>query len=215
MCANVTPSAPETTDSKPDIRYKQVCFMKSSWLILPEVHAWLSSHKSSQHCTSALIIGDCCQRCFAQQTLNVGKALFFGSLQYEGEQDIELVKQLVDPELSEPYSIFTYRLFLSPWPNLCHFCYVDNKPVGVVVCKIDERPNGVRRGYLGMIVVLKEYRKLGIGALPDCEHSSIYAVACVWISRLSHRSVNDAHHLRALLLRWPIPLQHDSHSSMC
>eukprot|EP00892_Ulva_mutabilis_P011385 jgi/Ulvmu1/8619/UM046_0019.1 len=84
--------------------------------------------------------------------------------QYKGEQDIKLVKQIVDPELSEPYSIFTYRLFLSPWPQLCHFCYVNDKPAGVVVCKIDDRPKGFKRGYLGMIVVLKEYRKLGIGS---------------------------------------------------
>jgi N-alpha-acetyltransferase 30 len=74
------------------------------------------------------------------------------------------VKQLVDPELSEPYSIFTHRLFLTPWPQLCHFCYVADKPVGVVVCKIDKRKNGKRRGYLGMIVVLKDYRRYGIGA---------------------------------------------------
>ncbi len=26
---------------------------------------------------------------------------------------------LIDNELSEPYSIFTYRYFLQQWPNLC------------------------------------------------------------------------------------------------
>ena len=30
-------------------------------------------------------------------------------MQYEGEEQIELVMQLIDNELSEPYSIFTYR----------------------------------------------------------------------------------------------------------
>jgi N-alpha-acetyltransferase 30 len=76
---------------------------------------------------------------------------------------MHLVKQLVDPELSEPYSIFTYRIFLTPWPQLCHFCYVSEKPVGVVVCKVDEHKSGRRRGYIGMIVVLQDYRKYGIG----------------------------------------------------
>jgi N-alpha-acetyltransferase 30 len=79
---------------------------------------------------------------------------------------MKLVKQLVDPELSEPYSIFTYRLFLTPWPHLCHFCYVSDKPVGVVVCKVDDHKSGRRRGYIGMIVVIKEYRKYGIGIVP-------------------------------------------------
>ena len=30
-------------------------------------------------------------------------------LQYEGEQDLPMVMHLIDNELSEPYSIFTYR----------------------------------------------------------------------------------------------------------
>ena len=95
-----------------------------------------------------------------QQVLEPGNV----AVQYKGEQDMKLVKQLVDPELSEPYSIFTYRLFLTPWPQLCHFCYVDDKPVGVVVCKVDDHKSGRRRGYIGMIVVIKEYRKYGIGS---------------------------------------------------
>ena len=30
-------------------------------------------------------------------------------MQYQGEQDLPLIMALVDNELSEPYSIFTYR----------------------------------------------------------------------------------------------------------
>lgn len=102
--------------------------------------------------------------------------LFF--LQYKGEEDMKLVKQLVDPELSEPYSIFTYRLFLTPWPQLCHFCYVSDKPAGVVVCKVDDHKSGRKRGYIGMIVVLKEYRKYGIGPLLLYRWPTDLCVAC-------------------------------------
>lgn len=37
---------------------------------------------------------------------------------YGGEQHLPLIMGLVDDELSEPYSIFTYRYFVYLWPNL-------------------------------------------------------------------------------------------------
>lgn len=37
---------------------------------------------------------------------------------YSGEQHLPLVMSLVDEELSEPYSIFTYRYFVYLWPQL-------------------------------------------------------------------------------------------------
>jgi GNAT superfamily N-acetyltransferase len=85
-------------------------------------------------------------------------------MQYTDERDMPMLQRLIDSELSEPYSVFTYRYFLHPWPSLCYFCYVDNEPVGVVVCKIDDH-RGTKRGYLGMLVVQKNCRKLGIGTL--------------------------------------------------
>ena len=33
--------------------------------------------------------------------------------------DLVHVQGLVDPQLSEPYSVFTYRYFLTAWPHLC------------------------------------------------------------------------------------------------
>lgn len=42
-------------------------------------------------------------------------------VQYRGEEDLRHVMRLIDTELSEPYSIFTYRCSLtsasSPWCN--------------------------------------------------------------------------------------------------
>lgn len=37
---------------------------------------------------------------------------------YGGEHHLPLIMGLVDSELSEPYSIFTYRYFVYLWPQL-------------------------------------------------------------------------------------------------
>lgn len=37
---------------------------------------------------------------------------------YGGEHHLPLIMRLVDQELSEPYSIFTYRYFVYLWPQL-------------------------------------------------------------------------------------------------
>ena len=87
---------------------------------------------------------------------------------------------LVDVELSEPYSVFTYRYFINNWQQLCFLvrpagahsgnrgltaaqAFIEERCVGAVVCKLDTH-RGTRRGYLAMLVVEKEYRKLRIGA---------------------------------------------------
>ncbi|KAL5582503.1 hypothetical protein UlMin_014945 [Ulmus minor] len=58
---------------------------------------------------------------------------------------------LVDQELSEPYSIFTYR----------YFAFHQGRCVGTVVCKMSEHRNSFR-GYIAMLVVIKPYRGKGI-----------------------------------------------------
>lgn len=47
------------------------------------------------------------------------RQLPFPSRQYVDERDLPVVMHLIDNELSEPYSIFTYRFFLKKWPKLC------------------------------------------------------------------------------------------------
>mmetsp|Transcript_19935 Transcript_19935/g.43343 ORF Transcript_19935/g.43343 Transcript_19935/m.43343 type:complete len:218 (+) Transcript_19935:96-749(+) len=58
---------------------------------------------------------------------------------YRDESQLEHVDRLVAVDLSEPYSIFTYRYFLNRYPDLCILA-VDNKSgevCGCVVGKID------------------------------------------------------------------------------
>ncbi|GIL57303.1 hypothetical protein Vafri_12549 [Volvox africanus] len=70
---------------------------------------------------------------------------------------------LVDKELSEPYSIFTYRYFLHQWPHLCFVSYDGDKPFGTVVCKMDLHRERMR-GYVAMLVVDKAYRGKRVGS---------------------------------------------------
>jgi peptide alpha-N-acetyltransferase len=34
---------------------------------------------------------------------------------YQGEEDLDVIVELVDDELSEPYNLYTYRYFLDEW----------------------------------------------------------------------------------------------------
>lgn len=70
--------------------------------------------------------------------------------------------RLIQTELSEPYSIYTYRYFIYNWPKLCFLASYKNEYVGAIVCKLDMHINS-KRGYIAMLAVKKEYRKLKIG----------------------------------------------------
>lgn len=73
------------------------------------------------------------------------------------------IMQLIQKDLSEPYSIYTYRYFIHNWPNLCFLATNNsNKCVGTIVCKLDTH-KVVKRGYIAMLAVDKDHRKLKIG----------------------------------------------------
>ena len=38
---------------------------------------------------------------------------------YENELNMPDIMRLIQKDLSEPYSIYTYRYFIHNWPNLC------------------------------------------------------------------------------------------------
>ncbi|CAH9092034.1 unnamed protein product [Cuscuta europaea] len=80
---------------------------------------------------------------------------------YGGEHHLPLIMNLVDEELSEPYSIFTYRYFVYLWPHLSFLAFHDGRCVGTVVCKMGDH-RGTFRGYIAMLVVVKSYRGKGI-----------------------------------------------------
>lgn len=86
---------------------------------------------------------------------------------YENEKHLTDIQVLVSRDLSEPYSIFTYRYFLHNWPELCICAFAKNEAdememVGTIVSKA-EMEQGVMKGYIAMLTVVASYRKQGIG----------------------------------------------------
>ena len=86
-------------------------------------------------------------------------------MQYDGEKWLQGIIDLISLDLSEPYSIFTYRYFINNWPQLCYLAVAgpDERVVGAIVCKQDAHRSGTQRGYLAMLAVHNSMRKCGMG----------------------------------------------------
>lgn len=61
---------------------------------------------------------------------------------YTHESQLYELVPLIDQNLSEPYSTFTFRHFVNEWPQLCILARHEGKCVGGVMCKM-ERDNRV------------------------------------------------------------------------
>ncbi|KAH8861153.1 N-alpha-acetyltransferase 30A [Schistosoma japonicum] len=85
--------------------------------------------------------------------------------QYIGESDLNSIIHLISKDLSEPYSIYTYRYFIYNWPELCLLAVNKQKIcVGAIVCKT-EAYFDVKRGYIAMLAVEENHRRMGIGII--------------------------------------------------
>jgi N-alpha-acetyltransferase 30 len=88
---------------------------------------------------------------------------------YTDESMLADIQSLVSKDLSEPYSIFTFRYFLHNWPRLCVCAYAVDEAtgrremIGTIVCKV-EVDRESNKGYVAMLAVNKDYRKRGIGS---------------------------------------------------
>lgn len=51
---------------------------------------------------------------------------------YESELELPSIMKLIQKDLSEPYSIYTYRYFIHNWPKLCYLALYENKCVGCI-----------------------------------------------------------------------------------
>eukprot|EP01029_Cantina_marsupialis_P009817 TRINITY_DN22651_c0_g1_i1.p1 TRINITY_DN22651_c0_g1~~TRINITY_DN22651_c0_g1_i1.p1 ORF type:complete len:204 (+),score=18.34 TRINITY_DN22651_c0_g1_i1:80-613(+) len=84
---------------------------------------------------------------------------------YSGEEQLPEISAMFAAQLSEPYSVFTYRFFLDLFPHLCFLAHnKEGKLIGCVMCKIDKGRTSLK-GYLGMLAVDQEYRKRGIATV--------------------------------------------------
>merc|ERR1719414_1201997 len=85
-------------------------------------------------------------------------------IQYSDETQMSLIMRLIQKDLSEPYSIYTYRYFIHNWPNLCFLAMCGDECVGAIVCKLDLHKKISRRGYIAMLAVDQGFRKMKIGS---------------------------------------------------
>lgn len=83
---------------------------------------------------------------------------------YESENQMPDIIRLITKDLSEPYSIYTYRYFIHNWPKLCLLAMDGEECVGAIVCKLDLHKKMVRRGYIAMLAVDAKYRRKKIGS---------------------------------------------------
>lgn len=83
--------------------------------------------------------------------------------EYESELQMPDIMRVIQRELSEPYSIYTYRYFIHNWPKLCFLAMHGDHCVGAIVCKLDIHRQVVKRGYIAMLAVEQSYRKLKVG----------------------------------------------------
>jgi peptide alpha-N-acetyltransferase len=132
---------------------------------------------------------------------------------YQDERQLFSVMRLVSKDLSEPYSIFTYRYFLMRFPELCILAVPEEggEPVGCVVCKIDtsdgdgvtdipmqpledgaENQEQALSGYMGMLAVETDRRGSGIGtALATLAIRRMRDMGCTSVT-LETEVTNDA-----------------------
>ncbi|KAI1895541.1 hypothetical protein AGOR_G00107310 [Albula goreensis] len=95
-------------------------------------------------------------------------------VRYESELQMPDIMRLITKDLSEPYSIYTYRYFIHNWPQLCFLAMVQQECVGAIVCKLDMHKKMFRRGYIAMLAVDSKYRRKGIGT--NLVKKAIYAM---------------------------------------
>lgn len=85
---------------------------------------------------------------------------------YESEKQMSSIMSLISGTLSEPYSIYTYRYFIHNWPDLCFLCSnrETNELIGSIVSKLDVHKKVLRRGYIAMLAINKDYRRKKIAS---------------------------------------------------
>eukprot|EP00290_Baffinella_frigidus_P011956 CAMPEP_0180153356 /NCGR_PEP_ID=MMETSP0986-20121125/23464_1 /TAXON_ID=697907 /ORGANISM="non described non described, Strain CCMP2293" /LENGTH=264 /DNA_ID=CAMNT_0022101403 /DNA_START=51 /DNA_END=843 /DNA_ORIENTATION=+ len=82
---------------------------------------------------------------------------------FDTEAEMAEIVALIDKDLSEPYSIFTYRYFVYNWPQHTHMAMAGGKVVAVAVSKL-EKHREYFRGYVAMLAVDNSLRGKGIGS---------------------------------------------------
>ncbi|XP_058522476.1 N-alpha-acetyltransferase 30 [Ochotona princeps] len=123
---------------------------------------------------SASLSAGCSVRSPSGREVEPGEDRTIRYVRYESELQMPDIMRLITKDLSEPYSIYTYRYFIHNWPQLCFLAVVGEECVGAIVCKLDMHKKMFRRGYIAMLAVDSKYRRNGIGT--NLVKKAIYAM---------------------------------------
>lgn len=94
----------------------------------------------------------------------VEDGLRYHTLDPKSKLQFSNVCDMIDKHLSEPYSIYVYWFFFHEWAQYC-FLVSDAATaeiIGVIISKAEPHRDVRMRGYIGMLVILPEYRGRGI-----------------------------------------------------
>lgn len=88
----------------------------------------------------------------------------YGRLDLENVQELRRLREIVDYELSEPYSNYVYRYFVNQWPELTLVAREagSQEIVGCIMGKLESHRGCRSRGYIGMLAVTPAFRRRGI-----------------------------------------------------
>ncbi|XP_006894389.1 PREDICTED: N-alpha-acetyltransferase 30 [Elephantulus edwardii] len=123
---------------------------------------------------SSTLPASCSLRSPSGREVEPGEDRTIRYVRYESELQMPDIMRLITKDLSEPYSIYTYRYFIHNWPQLCFLAMVGEECVGAIVCKLDMHKKMFRRGYIAMLAVDSKYRRNGIGT--NLVKKAIYAM---------------------------------------
>ncbi|KRZ66390.1 N-alpha-acetyltransferase 30, partial [Trichinella papuae] len=86
-------------------------------------------------------------------------------VKYVNETQLPSIMEMVSNDLSEPYTIYTFRYFLHTWPHLCFLAYCEEckQYIGVIICKMANHYRLQKCGYIAMLAVKAKHRRKGIG----------------------------------------------------
>ncbi|KAJ2722351.1 N-alpha-acetyltransferase 30 [Coemansia sp. Benny D115] len=99
---------------------------------------------------------------------------------YKTDADLLPAIELIEEDLSEPYTIYTYRFFVHQWPELCIFAHATPpsppQPEGAVVVS-EGGPNGGNGAgarCVGVVICkMEEHRRRGVDGYFDDEKTSL------------------------------------------
>lgn len=133
----------------------------------PDAPSCSSQHYSNLPSTSTSMPNECTLPSLPRTALSV-KSIKTSTVEvtfkeYENELQMPDIMRVIQRELSEPYSIYTYRYFIHNWPKLCFLAMDGDNCIGAIVCKLDIHRQMTKRGYIAMLAVDAAYRKLKVG----------------------------------------------------